>query len=218
MTLEGGPGWRIESMRVTTDADGRVVAVRAQVSGEVPPSRDVLRAVQAALLAQHGEPGDGVAVEVEHLDGGPASDRPASSGGSGPDSASDEGPPGPARTVRFGGLSVHRSGEQARVAVDLLVGDEVVTGEAEGRAATAARPRLVAEAALAAAADIAGVDALLESVTWHVLGRHDVVVVVLRVDEAVGARLLCGSALVADDEERAVALALLSAVDRRLSG
>jgi hypothetical protein len=216
MTLEGGPGWRIESMRVTTDADGRVVAVRAQVSGDVPPSRDVLRAVQAALLAQHGEPGDGVAVEVEHLDGGPASDAhgPSTDSGSDPDTE----PRGPARSVRFGGLSVHRSGEQARVAVDLLVGDEVVTGEAEGRAATAARPRLVAEAALAAAADIAGVDALLESVTWHVLGRHDVVVVVLRVDEAVGARLLCGSALVGDDEERAVALALLSAVDRRLSG
>jgi hypothetical protein len=217
MTLEGGPGWRIESMRVTTDADGRVVAVRAQVSGAVPPSRDVLRAVQAALLAQHGEPGDGVAVEVEHLDDASpdAADAPGASAAVPSD---DDLARGPARSVRFGGLSVHRSGEQARVAVDLLVGDEVVTGEAEGRAATAARPRLVAEAALAAAADIAGVDALLESVTWHVLGRHDVVVVVLRVDEAVGARLLCGSALVGDDEERAVALALLSAVDRRLSG
>jgi len=210
VAIEGAGGWRIESMRVTTDGDGHVVAVRAQVSGDVPPSREVLRAVQAALLAQHGHPGDGVDVEVEHLDG--------------PDAPQAEVSPlvheaaRPARAVRFGGLSVHRSGDQARVAVDLLVDDEVVTGEAEGRAATAARPRLVAEAALAAAADIAGVDALLESVTWHVLGRHDVVVVVLRVEEAVGARLLCGSALVDDDEERAVALALLSAVDRRLSG
>jgi hypothetical protein len=214
MAIEGAGGWRIEAMRVTTDGDGRVVAVRARVSGDVPPSREVLRAVQAALLAQHGHPGDGVDVEVEHVEVEHIEVEPSAGSAAAP----RQDVAGPARAVRFGGLTVHRSGELARVAVDLLVDDEVVTGEAEGRAATAARPRLVAEAALAAAADIAGVDALLESVTWHVLGRYDVVLVVLRVEEAHGARLLCGSALVDDDEERAVALALLSAVDRRLSG
>jgi hypothetical protein len=116
-------------------------------------------------------------------------------------------------------VSVRSTSDDTEVAVSLTVGGQTFEGSATGPVSPGHRPRLAAEAAVGALADLLGIPAVVESAQVVPAGRHEVAVTVLTLSvPRLGEHVLCGSAVVRNGVEDAVARAVLSAVNRRLAG
>ena len=111
-------------------------------------------------------------------------------------------------------------GSRSSVRVTLQWHDEMLTGETTGAASRVTRNRLVAEAVLAALGQALHADAsfAVASVDVPTLGsrRGAVAQIVLVTNQQ--ERLMVGSALVDDDESRAVVRAVLDALNRVVPG
>lgn len=109
-------------------------------------------------------------------------------------------------------------GATADVTVTMRWEDSLLIGRASGAAAHSTRPRLVAEATLAALRQsIRGGTALaISSMDVPVLGNRSVAVAQIVVVSKGGEKMLTGSAYVEDDETRAIVRAVLDALNRIL--
>lgn len=109
-------------------------------------------------------------------------------------------------------------GSRAQITVTLRWQESLLVGKTTGAAATATRPRQIAEATLEAVRQAINPEAALamSSMDIPILGSRRVAVaqVVLVTDAT--ERMLIGSAFVEDDETRAVVRAVLDALNRLL--
>ena len=109
-------------------------------------------------------------------------------------------------------------GSRAEVTVSLRWNDNIFKGSAAGAASTATRPRQIAEATIDAIRQGIHTDAALAVGSMDVPqlgGRHVAVAQIILVTDA-SERMLIGSALVEDEEGRAVVRAVLDALNRLL--
>ncbi|HCK79129.1 MAG TPA: hypothetical protein DHW34_03825 [Actinobacteria bacterium] len=116
-------------------------------------------------------------------------------------------------------FSVRISADQADAEVELIADGSTFVGRSDGSSTHSHRPRLIAEAALNALAELLGHRASIESVVLTPQGQRIVALCVVSVlDPRVGEVAYSGSALVRSDDGDAVVRAVLDALNRRLSG
>lgn len=108
------------------------------------------------------------------------------------------------------------NGSKSSVTVTLLWHDESLVGTVSGAAATATRNRLVAEATLVALGQAVQSDAsfAVAAVDVPTLGFRPVAIAQIVLVTSSRERLMVGSAVVDDDEPRAVVRAVLDALNR----
>lgn len=116
-------------------------------------------------------------------------------------------------------ITVRTSGDEAEVSVALTATGHTFEGQLTGPANISHRPRLVAQATLAAVSELLGQQATIESVTIIPSGSKSIVLTVVSImTPRVGEQDLTGSALIRGDEADAVARSVLDALNRRISG
>ncbi len=194
----------IVACRIVADSLSRPVEVHVLARMGKHP-KQVVRDIQSVALASFGLEFDRRIVSVVQL------------ANNGSDPAS-EAPSAVARPA-ISSVQSHAQGTRVAMRVSLALGEHEVTGFAEGSAASGARPRLVASAALDALCQLesAAVGFDLEAVELVRIGSQDVVIVSLVwIDPPMEQRLV-GSALVLQSPETAAARAVLDATNRRLA-
>lgn len=119
---------------------------------------------------------------------------------------------------RLFSVRVEAIGEEVTAAVQLIVGDDIISGEARGPAAGAFRPRLTAKATVLALESLLdGACRLdLEDLREFRMAQHQGYVCAVSLLSHSGEEKLIGCALVRTDVPEACARAVLDAVNRRL--
>jgi hypothetical protein len=108
---------------------------------------------------------------------------------------------------------------ETEVTVVLTVGGEDYVGVATGPGLAVHRPRVVAQATVAAVSDLLGLAVQVESSQVLEVGlRHVAVTVLSLAVPRLGDQVLCGSVVVRGDESDAVARSVLASLNRRLTG
>lgn len=212
------PGVRAASVVTGPDAVPTEVHVLASPG---KPAKQVVRDVQSLALARYDIDIDHRIVSVVQIeddsvgvDRPPVQDAPATAAAPGDEPDVDE-VPRPAVTA----ISVRTSGAEAEAVVVLSFAGDSFQGTATGPAAAQHRPRLVAQATLAALGTLLGVPAEVDSATLVDAGASIVALVVLTVTvPRLGAQSVSGSAVLRGDEADAVTRAVLDALNRRLAG
>jgi hypothetical protein len=129
--------------------------------------------------------------------------------------ADDEPAPRPA----IASIMVRTSNGESEATVAVGAGGHMFEGQVVGPAGSTHRPRLVAQATLAAVTDLLGQAAEIESAQLIAAGARNVAVTVLTVQTPrIGEQVMSGSAVVRGDEADAVARSVLDALNRRISG
>ena len=206
----------VQHVRVVLDLQGRPREIHV-VTDTSKPVKQFVRDIEAVAAACYDEPIDRRIISIVQLEdeAGPAA------GAAGDQTGDDAAPAAPlvAPRPRLDSLVVLREGLDAHARVTLVVDDLVFEGSASGPAGSAHRPRLVAEATLAALAELLGIPAQVESAQVVEAGAREVALAVITLQvPRLGAHTSCGSAMLRGDAEDAVARAVLAAVNRRLSG
>lgn len=213
------PGIRAAS--VVTGPDSRPTEVHV-LAAPGKPAKQVVRDVQSVAMAQFDLDIDHRIVSVVQLSEAeaPLSVAPvvslsARSGGEAPTEVPDLDQLRPALTA----LDVRTAGQEAQITVTLTAGGSDFTGRADGPGLPVHRPRIVAQATVAAVAELLGMPAHIESAQLVEVGLREVAVTVLSLSiPRMGELVLCGSALVRSDQADAVARSVLAALNRRLAG
>jgi hypothetical protein len=204
----------VKHVRVVLDLQGKPREVHV-VTDTSKPVKQFVRDVEAVAAAYYDEPIDRRIISIVQLEDEPGSASSPSEGSSAP----AEEPARLAPRPRLDSLVVMREGLDAHARVTLAVDELVFEGTASGPAGAAHRARLVAEATLAALAELLGIPAQVESAQVVEAGAREVALAVITLEvPRLGAHTSCGSAMLRGDAEDAVARAVLAAVNRRLSG
>jgi hypothetical protein len=205
------PGIRAASVVTGPDSRPTEVHVLAQPG---KPAKQVVRDVQSVAMAQFDLDIDHRIVSVVQI--GEADAPLVDIVALAPAAASDEPDlTRPALTA----IAVRTADGETEVTVTMGVGGGVYTGTATGPGLPIHRPRIVAQAAVAALSELLGIAAQVESAQLLEIGLREVAVTVLSLSiPRLGEQVLCGSALVRGDEEDAIARSVLAAVNRRLAG
>ncbi|GIV09643.1 MAG: hypothetical protein KatS3mg019_1734 [Fimbriimonadales bacterium] len=185
--------------RVVADESGLIQEIHLLVEAERNPKQAV-RDVESALLAHFG-------VHIDH--------RKVSVAQKGSVSKHQD-----SLRLRWQDAQISQEGTRAVVSVFLERNGTVFRGVASGVRASTQIPRLVASATLRAVEAAHGLCERfgLEDVTTStVVGGYPVAVVLVSAVRDQGEDLLVGSALIRQDALRAVGLATLDAVNRRVS-
>lgn len=205
------PGIRAASVVTGPDSRPTEVHVLAQPG---KPAKQVVRDVQSVAMAQFDLDIDHRIVSVVQI--GDADAPLADSVALPPTVSSDE--PDPTRPA-LTAITVRTADGETEVTVTLGIGGGAYTGTATGPGLPIHRPRIVAQAAVAALSELLGIAAQVESAQLLEIGLREVAVTVLSLSiPRLGEQVLCGSALVRGDEEDAIARSVLAAVNRRLAG
>jgi hypothetical protein len=125
----------------------------------------------------------------------------------------------PAPRPAIASIMVRTSNGESEATVAVGAGGHMFEGQVVGPAGATHRPRLVAQATLAAVSDLLGQAAEIESAHLVAAGSRLVAVTVLTVQTPrIGEQVMSGSAVVRGDEADAVARSVLDALNRRISG
>ncbi len=185
--------------RVVADEAGLIQEIHLLVEGDRNP-KQVVRDVESALMAHFGIHIDHRKVSVAQKSG-----------------TSRTIPP----SIRLRWLDVQMTQEGTRATVTALLerNGQVFRGSVSGIRASTQLPRLIASATLRAVESAYGLQerfGLEEVATSWNIGGYPIVVVLVSAIRDQGEDLLVGSALVRQDLYRAVGLATLDAVNRRV--
>lgn len=203
------PGVRAAS--VVTGPDARPTEIHV-LATPGKAAKQVVRDVQSVALAQHDLDLDHRIVSVVQIGDDDPGLSVVTQGGD------DTDDPEPAR-AGLTSVTVRSTVDETEVAVALTIGGQRFEGAATGPVSPAHRPRLAAEAAVAALADLLGIPAVVDAAQVVPSGRHEVAVAVLTLSvPRLGDHVLSGSAVVRTGVEDAIARAVLSAVNRKLAG
>lgn len=220
------PGVRAVSVVTSPDASPTEVHVLAAPG---KPAKQLVRDVQSLALARYDIDIDHrivSVVQIEDDSAAPGNGHTAVASPEAPgemrtqpvDAVLDSAPPEAARPV-VQAISVRTSGSETDAAVALGFGPDTFEGAATGPAAAQHRPRLVAQATLAAVGPLLGVPTEVDSATLVDVGGRAVALVVLTMSvPRLGPQSLSGSAVLRGDEADAVCRAVLDALNRRLTG
>jgi hypothetical protein len=125
----------------------------------------------------------------------------------------------PAPRPAIASIMVRTSNGESEATVSVGAGGHMFEGRVVGPAGATHRPRLVAQATLAAVSDLLGQAAEIESAQLIAAGSRSVAVTVLTIQTPrIGEQVMSGSALVRGDDADAVARSVLDALNRRISG
>ena len=207
--LRAVPGIREASVRTGPDAHPIEVHV---VAGGLKPAKQVVRDVQSVAMAQFDLDIDHRIVSVVQIPDDAVDVGDAGGLRAGP---IDESLPRPALRQ----ISTTRREGDTHVEVTLGIAGQVFMGAADGPSGPLSKPRVVASATLAALSELLGIPAQIESAQiLEVANRPVALVTLILTIPRLGDQVLVGSAIARGDEGDAVARAVLTAVNRRLSG
>ncbi|CUU37381.1 MAG: hypothetical protein N2045_00990 [Fimbriimonadales bacterium] len=184
--------------RVVADETGLIQEVHLLVEGDRNP-KQVVRDVESALMAHFG-------IHIDHRKVSVAQKSGASRAAGAP-------------RLRWVDVQISHEGTRAIVSAYLERNGQIYRGTASGVRASTQLPRLVALATLRAVEAAHGLQerfGLEEIATNWTLGGYPLVAVLVSAVRDQGEDLLLGSALVRNDLYRAVGLATLDAVNRRV--
>ena len=196
----------VHAVRIVGDRSGRPIEVHV-LADPSKPAKQTVRDVRAVAQTMFGIELDHRIVSVAQLN---TNDQNTPVG--------IELPRGESRS-RVASINVEAVGLRAQVRVVLVDNDREHTGFAEGSVATAARPQLVAAAALDAIrqAEPAAEAIHITSAEISRIGSNRVAVVTVVYVDPPTELVVSGSAVVRRDRDDAVARALLDATNRRLA-
>jgi hypothetical protein len=195
------PGIKAASVVTSPDAVPTEVHVLATTA---KPAKQIVRDIQSLAMARYGLDIDHRIVSVVQFD------EPEDTNGDG-----DISPPRPV----VSSITVRTTGDVAETTITVTLAGSTFEGTANGSSSVTARPRLVAQATLAALRELLGTPAELDHAAVVQVGGRAVAVCVLTVTiPRQGEQLMTGSALVRSDEVDAVARCVLDALNRRLAG
>jgi hypothetical protein len=196
----------VHAVRVVGDRAGRPVEVHV-LADPSKPAKQTVRDVRAVAQTMFGIELDHRIVSVAQLN---TNDQNTPVGIELPRSE---------RRARVASINVEAVGLRAQVRVLLIENDREHTGYAEGSIASAARPQLVAAAALDAIrqAEPAAEAIHITSAEISRIGSNRVAVVTVVYVDPPSELVVSGSAVVRRDRDDAVARALLDATNRRLA-
>jgi hypothetical protein len=196
----------VHAVRVVGDRAGRPIEVHV-LSDPSKPAKQTVRDVRAVAQTVFGIELDHRIVSVAQLN---TNDQNTPVG--------IELPRGETR-ARVGAINIEAVGLRAQVRVTLVENEREIVGYAEGSVASAARPQLVAAAALDA---LRQAEPLAEAI--HItsadinrVGSSRVAIVTVVYVDPPTELVVSGSAVVRRDRDDAVARALLDATNRRLA-
>jgi hypothetical protein len=195
----------VRAARIVTDDAGTPVEVHV-LARPGKHAKQLVRDVQSVAIASQGLDLDHRIVSVVQLDDPTPTPEPATG---------DE----PSSRITLDGVAVDRRELRCTATVHLHSGTELVRGTAEGSVAGAAARRVVADATIAALAELgpAARCASVEAASIVRVGERDVAVVVLDVVVPPYEEFVTGSAPVRSaGADEAVARAVLDACNRRL--
>ena len=184
--------------RVVADETGLIQEVHLLVEGDRNP-KQVVRDVESALMAHFG-------IHIDHRKVSVAQKSGASRAAGAP-------------RLRWVDVQISHEGTRAIVSAYLERNGQIYRGTASGVRASTQLPRLVALATLRAVEAAHGLQERFgreEIATNWTLGGYPLVAVLVSAVRDQGEDLLLGSALVRNDLYRAVGLATLDAVNRRV--
>jgi hypothetical protein len=196
----------VHAVRVVGDRAGRPVEVHV-LADTGKPAKQIVRDVRAVAQTVFGIELDHRIVSVAQLN---TNDDNTPVGIELPRSES---------RARVGAINIEAVGLRAQVRVVLVDNDREITGYAEGSVASAARPQLVAAAALDAVrqSEPAAEAIHITSAEISRVGSNRVAVVTVVYVDPPTELVVSGSAVVRRDRDDAVARALLDATNRRLA-
>jgi hypothetical protein len=209
------PGIRAASVVTGPDSRPTEVHVLAQPG---KPAKQVVRDVQSVAMAQYDLDIDHRIVSVVQLGEADAPLTvvpPVPLHGQSPAAAEETVELRPA----LSSIGVRTAEGETEVTVVLTVGGEDYVGVATGPGLAVHRPRVVAQATVAAVSDLLGLAVQVESSQVLEVGlRHVAVTVLSLAVPRLGDQVLCGSVVVRGDESDAVARSVLASLNRRLTG
>jgi hypothetical protein len=194
----------VAAVRVVTDEIGRPIEIHV-LAHTGKHAKQIVRDVQSVALASFGLEIDRRIVSVVQLT--PNGDTPT---------ATDV----PQAATRVRAIGIQASTVDLRTSIHVtLEAEDQATGYAEGAAATAIRPRLVAAATLDALRQLDEAASRLDVVGAEItrVGAQAVALVTLVSVEMPLERHLAGSAIVHHSPDDAIVRAVLDAANRRLS-
>ena len=196
----------VHAVRIVGDRAGRPTEVHV-LADPTKPAKQIVRDVRAVAQTVFGIELDHRIVSVAQLN---TNEQNTPTG--------IELPRSEAR-ARVGSINIEAVGLRAQVRVVLVDNDRELTGFAEGSVASAARPQLVAAAALDAVrqGEPAAEAIHITSAEISRVGSNRVAVVTVVYVDPPSELVVSGSAVVRRDRDDAVARALLDATNRRLA-
>jgi hypothetical protein len=196
----------VHAVRVVGDRSGRPIEVHV-LADPSKPAKQTVRDIRAVAQTVFGIELDHRIVSVAQLN---TNEQNAPVG--------IELPRAETR-ARVSGINIEAIGLRAQVRVVLIENDRELTGYAEGSVASAARPQLVAAAALDAVrqAEPAAEAIHITSAEISRIGNNRVAIVTVVYVDPPTELVVSGSAVVRRDRDDAVARALLDATNRRLA-
>ena len=196
----------VHAVRIVGDRSGRPTEVHV-LADPTKPAKQIVRDVRAVAQTVFGIELDHRIVSVAQLNTN-AQNTPTGI----------ELPRSEAR-ARVGSINIEAVGLRAQVRVVLVDNDRELTGYAEGSVASAARPQLVAAAALDAVrqGEPAAEAIHITNAEISRIGNNRVAIVTVVYVDPPTELVVSGSAVVRRDRDDAVARALLDATNRRLA-
>ena len=196
----------VHAVRVVGDRSGRPIEVHV-LSDPSKPAKQTVRDVRAVAQTVFGIELDHRIVSVAQLN---TNEQNTPVGIELPRSET---------RARVGSIHIEAIGLRAQVRVVLIDPERELTGYAEGSVASAARPQLVAAAALDALrqGDAAAEAIHITNAEINRIGSNRVAIVTVVYVDPPSELVVSGSAVVRRDRDDAVARALLDATNRRLA-
>ena len=194
------PGVRAASVVTGPDASPTEVHVLAAPG---KPAKQIVRDIQSLALARFDIELDHRIVSVVQLDD--------------EDTATATGDV--LHRPVIAGVTVRTSGDATTIDVQVASGDALFDGSASGPKGPSHRPRLIAQATVAAVAQLLGHPCEVESAVLVEVGAREVALSVLTLTlPRTGEHVVTGAALVRTDQADAVARSVLDALNRQLTG
>jgi hypothetical protein len=192
----------VTAVRINVNNQGKIEEIHILASAGRNP-KQIVRDIESTLEAQFGIQVDHKKISVAQIDD------------------DQEGTASVTESLRpkLIGVSLRTAAGIAEVKVELLIGEKIIEGIAQGPSASYNRLRLLVEATLKALAPLT-LDSYLfvtEDVVITNLGRYQISLVSITMMTSGGEQSLAGCALIKNDEREAIVKATLDAVNRKIS-
>lgn len=189
--------------RIKASAEGEIEEIHVLADSNRNP-KQIVRDVESILVTQFEAEIDHKKVSVVQIE----------------DKDEDEAirPAQEAIRPKLASVTIRTVQARAEVKVELLVGEKILEGIAQGPSSSYNKRRLFAEATIQALTSLI-LDKLIfvtEDVNITSLGKHQVAEVAITLINSTGEQTLVGCAIVKSDEREAIVRATLDAINRKL--
>jgi len=191
----------VVAARINVNSQGEIEEVHILAgSGRTP--KQIVRDVESILAAQFGLQIDHKKISVAQLEDGEEANCAIVE----------------STRTKLVGVTLRTVNGMAEVKVELLIGDQIIEGLAQGASSPHNKLRLFVDATLKALAPLTKDKFIFvtEDVGITQLAKHQIALVSIALIASAGEQFLAGCALVRNDDQEAVVKATLDAVNRKL--